>query len=210
VLLRQNKKEAGTSSLFHLLYGPKWVILPSDNCIILLLYRGTMQRLIFLLSFYVASFINSNAQSDCACCGEKARQFDFWLGTWNVSTPDGKLAGTNTIELIQDSCVLRENWTSSKSDFTGTSYNFYNKVTEKWQQTWVDNKGGNLLLEGEYVNGKMILSSKPVRNANGKMQVDRITWTNNTDKTIRQYWEASTDNGVTWKTVFDGLYKRKQ
>lgn len=168
-------------------------------------------RVITILLFLSLTTVQPDlrAQSACPCCNETARQFDFWIGTWEVTNRDGKVAGVNVIELVQDSCVLRESWTSAQSDYTGTSYNFYNRQSGKWQQTWVDNKGGSLLLEGNYTDGKMILSSKPAKNATGKIQVDRITWTNNPDGTIRQHWEASTDEGKTWQTIFDGLYKRK-
>src|SRR5690606_22958901 len=30
---------------------------------------------------------------------EKFREFDFWVGEWDVHTPDGKLAGRNVVEV---------------------------------------------------------------------------------------------------------------
>jgi hypothetical protein len=162
----------------------------------------------FLMIFMSVYGFSQNGGS-CACCYEKARQFDFWIGSWEVTLPDGKPAGTNVIELIQDSCVLRENWTSAKMPYTGTSYNFFNKQTAKWQQVWLDNAGGSLMLEGEFVNGKMILYGKPAKNQKGQLQSERITWTPNTDGSVRQHWESSTDNGKTWLTAFDGLYRKK-
>ena len=39
--------------------------------------------------------------------------------------------------------------------------------------------------------------------------LNRITWTPNKDGTVRQLWEASTDQGKTWQVAFDGLYRRK-
>jgi hypothetical protein len=42
----------------------------------------------------------------------KNRQFDFWIGEWNVvSTNGGAVAGNSKIELILGSCVIQENWT---------------------------------------------------------------------------------------------------
>ena len=37
-----------------------------------------------------------------ACDSSAFRQFDFWLGEWQVRTPDGKLVGTNRIERQYD------------------------------------------------------------------------------------------------------------
>ncbi|HEX5171429.1 MAG TPA: hypothetical protein VFW11_19765 [Cyclobacteriaceae bacterium] len=144
----------------------------------------------------------------CACCTPQSRQFDFWLGNWETYTPDGKLAGKNSIHVIQDSCVIQENWASNGSSFTGTSYNFYNSRTQKWQQLWLDNQGGNLQLTGEFKDGNMILKSEKLTNPKGKLQIDRITWTPNENGTVRQHWEISTDDEKTWTTVFDGLYKK--
>lgn len=162
---------------------------------------------LLLLILFVASSLKAQNQP-CPCCTGEARQFDFWLGNWKVYTPDGKLAGENKIIILQDSCVIQENWTSNASGFTGTSYNFYNPGTKKWQQLWLDNQGGNLQLEGHFNDGKMILKTNQLLNREGKMQIDRITWTPNKDGTVRQHWEATTDNGKTWTTVFDGLYKK--
>lgn len=144
----------------------------------------------------------------CACCTPEARQFDFWIGEWETFKPDGKLAGKNKIVVMQDSCVLQENWTSSGGAYTGTSYNFYNVRTKKWQQLWLDNQGGYLQLTGELVNGNMVLQSEKLANGKGQIQIDRITWTPNKDGTVRQHWEASTDDGKTWTTAFDGFYKK--
>ncbi len=36
-------------------------------------------------------------EESCACCTENHRAFDFLVGTWQVTNPDGSPAGTNTI-----------------------------------------------------------------------------------------------------------------
>ena len=41
----------------------------------------------------------------------EARQFDFWAGDWDVTSPDGQPAGTNRIEAIAGGAGLLENWT---------------------------------------------------------------------------------------------------
>ncbi len=142
----------------------------------------------------------------CACCNENARAFDFWLGEWQV-TANGKLAGHNSIDKVQDECVLRENWTSTSPGYTGTSYNFYNNKKKQWQQLWIDNQGGSLELSGQRIGRQMILSSEKFKNDKGQEAQHRITWTHNEDDTVRQLWETTTDGNV--KVVFDGLYTRK-
>ena len=43
----------------------------------------------------------------------------------------------------------------------------------------------------------------------GKKKLNRVTWYDNEDGTVRQHWEQSEDGGKTWKNAFDGLYRRK-
>jgi hypothetical protein len=146
--------------------------------------------------------------TDCGCCTEKHKEFNFWLGEWEVFNGD-KLAGYNSIKIDQDSCVLVERWRSVAGNFTGTSYNFYNKSIQRWQQLWIDNQGGQLQLMGGFTKGEMIMYTEEMVNQDNEKYINRITWTPHDDGTVRQHWETSTDHGASWNTAFDGLYKRK-
>jgi hypothetical protein len=152
-------------------------------------------------------FAQTTQSKPCPCCTENHRSFDFWLGNWETYSPDGKLAGTNHIRIMQDSCIIQENWTSAKSGYTGTSYNWYNSSSDTWHQTWIDNQGGSLQLKGQLVENQMILSSADLPDGKGGTTINRITWTNNQDGTVRQLWEVSSDHGKTYSTAFDGMYK---
>lgn len=148
-------------------------------------------------------------QKKCNCCTEQHRQFDFWLGDWEAYSKDGKkLLGKNNLISMEDGCVMQENWTSGSSPYTGTSYNFYNQLTKKWEQLWLDNQGGYLKLEGELIDGNMVLSSKELINAKGEKYFNRITWIPLKDGRVRQHWEVTKDNGKTWSTSFDGYYQK--
>jgi len=140
------------------------------------------------------------------CADEKSHQFDFWIGEWNV-TAGGKPAGTNSIQPILDGCVLQETWAGAQGS-AGSSFNFYNPKTGKWHQFWVWRNGTTLNLSGEYTEGKMILTGN-AEGRDGKQRMNRITWYDNDDGTVRQHWERSTDAGETWTTAFDGLYRKK-
>ncbi len=41
------------------------------------------------------------------CCTENHKAFDFWLGTWQVTNPDGSPAGISTIAKSEGDCVIR-------------------------------------------------------------------------------------------------------
>lgn len=137
----------------------------------------------------------------------EARQFDFWVGEWEVTNPAGKVAGVNRIEIIAGGAGLLEQW-SGASGYTGRSLNAWNPAKKEWQQYWVGSDGGVLELNGGLVDGRMVLSAD--REVEGKRRIDRITWTPNADGTVRQLWGQSSDDGKTWTTAFDGLYRRKQ
>jgi len=145
----------------------------------------------------------------CPCCGEEYNQFDFWIGDWVVYAK-GKMAGFNKIVKIEGGCIIRENWKSVQSSFTGTSYNFYDRIDKKWKQVWIDNQGTVLELSGEFKNNKMVLESKEKKDLNGNRVINRITWYLNDDGTVRQLWEQSGDGGLAFTTSFDGLYRRRK
>jgi hypothetical protein len=151
-------------------------------------------------------FVTSTAAAADACEVAEHRQFDFWLGDWNVHTPDGKLAGVNSIVREYGGCVLHERY-STNHGYSGESLNMYDASRKVWHQTWVDSTGTLLLLEGGVRGGSMVLEGQTV-GAEGQITKHRITWTPNADGSVRQHWE-STDGKGEWGTAFDGKYTRK-
>ncbi len=136
------------------------------------------------------------------------RQFDFWVGEWDVLNPQGQQAGTNSVQLILNDCVVFENWTGARGA-NGKSFNVYNAAKGKWQQTWVDNFGGILELFGEYKDGAMRLNGER-KGADGRVTLSRLTFTKLDGGRVRQLWEQSADDGKTWTVAFDGTYVRKK
>ena len=142
------------------------------------------------------------------CAAPEYRQFDFWLGTWDVFNPQGKEVGTNTITLELNGCVLHEHWESVASAHRGQSFNIYDRTSGRWHQTWVANNGNLLLLDGGLRDGSMVLEGRSVR-PNGDPVQNRITWSQEPDGSVRQLWEQSTDGGKTWSVGFDGKYVKR-
>lgn len=142
-----------------------------------------------------------------SCAAPEYRQFDFWIGEWEVSDK-GKPSGANRIERILDGCGLLETWRGA-SGYRGNSLNFYDASRKRWHQTWVDTTGLALSLEGEFANGSMVLAGKHNDPKQQHEVHDRITWTPNPDGTVRQLWETSAD-GESWSAIFDGLYSPKR
>ena len=141
-----------------------------------------------------------------ACTEEPYNQFDFWLGSWTVSTAKGQLAGYNNIHKDLKNCVLTEHYHTAQG-FEGKSLNIYDKRNKQWHQTWVDNSSTLLKLDGGLQGANMVLIGKG-RNRQGADIIHKITWTPNADGSVRQHWQSSADNHQTWSTVFDGLYTK--
>jgi hypothetical protein len=140
------------------------------------------------------------------CTSPEYRQFDFWIGDWDVTNPAGKPAGTNLIKPILDGCVLHESWVAAGGGFTGQSHNTFDPTRGVWHQTWVDMSGTLLLLEGRFDNGVMTLSDKDTPGKKDAKAINEIAWTPNADGSVRQLWRTSNDGGKTWAVAFDGKY----
>lgn len=140
------------------------------------------------------------------CTGPLHRQFDFWIGVWDVVGPNGVFAGTNRIELVDKGCALYESWSSGSGGYTGRSLNSVGG-DGRWRQSWVDSSGLRLELVGGLVGAKMVLEGEtPASSPGGPPVKNRISWSPEAEGRVRQHWETSSDTGATWTTAFDGMY----
>jgi len=146
----------------------------------------------------VFAFAADAVPAASACSSAEHRQFDFWVGDWQVYRPDGAYAGRNRITLEYGGCVIHEHYDTQRG-YSGESLNSYDATRKVWHQTWNDDTGLLLTIEGKW-NGKSMVLEAPGQ---------RITWTPNADGTVRQHWETSDAKG-TWTTAFDGKYIKAQ
>ena len=142
------------------------------------------------------------------CSAPECRQFDFWIGDWDVQKADGTPAGTNRIEKILGGCALEENWKGARGS-AGRSLNLWDATDGRWHQTWVDDQGTRLVLEGGLEGARMVMTGESPT-SNGGRALNRITWTPVDRDRIEQRWEVSADGGRTWNDAFYGLYVRRK
>lgn len=144
-----------------------------------------------------------------ACTGPEHRQFDFWVGYWDVY-PTGKpnMVAHSLIEKLYGGCAVRENWLPLKGT-GGGSLNNYVRSDGRWHQTWLDSSNARVDFAGGLAGGKMVLTGfwRGV-NGPGKDGIVRMTYTPNADGSVRQLGEVSTDHGLTWQTSFDFTYRK--
>lgn len=135
------------------------------------------------------------------------REFDFWIGEWDVKNPQGVPSGTSSVQLILGQCIIFENWTSG-SGSSGKSFNIYDTNDKKWHQTWVDDKGTFTHYIGGLQDGKMVIVADTI--TAGKKSLAKMTFSKLLNGDVRQFGENSADDGKTWTTSFDLTYSRRK
>ena len=138
---------------------------------------------------------------------EHYRQFDFWLGAWDVrpNGQPGNPPARNVITKIHDGCVVLETWSAPGS--TGQSFNIYDRTRSKWFQKWVDNGGGLHEYAGELRDGNMVFEGDmPAPSPSTSRVRTRLTFFPRADGSVRQYSERTMDDGKTWQVNYDLIY----
>lgn len=142
------------------------------------------------------------------CVGREHRQFDFWAGDWIVTDAKGDTVGTNQIRQVSDGCALLEQW-RGRGGVSGTSLNFLEPATGRWNQLWVGGRGVILRLEGGLRDGVMELTGTSKRQTAGGVVLDRLRWTPAADGSVEQLWLVSSDDGNSWRELFRGTYRKR-
>jgi hypothetical protein len=141
------------------------------------------------------------------CSSAAHRQFDFWVGEWEVFSPNGAPAGVSAVRKILNDCVLHETWKSANSGYSGNSHNIFVASTGRWHQTWVDNMGLLRLFDGEFRGRTLVLTT--TRQTKAGEDIVRMTFEPLQEGRVRQLVEASRDGGKTWAIEYDLTYVRK-
>ncbi len=111
---------------------------------------------------------NNSAQEQASsppCSAEHFKQFDFWIGTWEVHDVEtGSLEGIDVVKKDFNGCGFTEHWQqqnnrhklpSASERFFGKSLNYFSQ--SEWFHKWVDNMGGHAELRGKWENGMMTM-----------------------------------------------------
>jgi hypothetical protein len=134
------------------------------------------------------------ARTFACASGTEARQFDFWIGEWNVQV-DGRIVARSSIQSIAGGCIILEHWMPFSAG-EGMSWNFFNPTTRQWEQVWLTTTGEVLKVAGGWKKGA-------IRESNG---THRHSFTPVAPNRVRQFCEESHDGGKTWQVAFDGIY----
>lgn len=173
--------------------------------------KGTLTAAIFTALGTTAAEAQSAppAPPPPACTAPEHRQFDFWVGYWDVyPTGKDKLVAHSLIERLYAGCTIRENWMPLNNN-NGGSLNMYDPADKKWHQLWQDSQNSRVTFDGAFGDGKMILVGNwKDANGPGKDALTRMMYSTNPDGSVRQFGEQSTDQGKTWSPAFDFTYRK--
>jgi uncharacterized protein YciI len=133
------------------------------------------------------------------------REFDFWVGDWEVTDPQGTVLGWSRIVALPGGRVLHETWNDSKGA-GGNGWLAFNPGTGEWNYSYASRAGDYAGLSGGRIGARLVLSGTSNRQA-GPVRHLRIAWTPDPEGPVRQTVEVS-DDGATWNSAFDGIYRK--
>jgi hypothetical protein len=139
----------------------------------------------------------------------KLKEFDFWLGDWNVyDYKTKKLIGRSKIKKVAGSFGIEESFYSIPGPFHGKSLNKYNYLKGQWEQFWIDNNGLNHFFVGQYDSlSKKMVFKKEDKKGDG-IWYHELIYERQADGSIRQIWKQ-TNNHKNWLINFNGLYVKR-
>lgn len=161
------------------------------------------------------------------CAGEEYRQFDFWIGTWDVQqrirTTDGSylaFPATDTVRTTLDGCALLEHWHGTVQFFwagmtapgplEGLSVRAYDAEAGAWRIHWMDTQDPRFgaPFTGTFHDGTGTFFLD-VERPDGTTSRRRITFANITPDTVDWELAVSTDAGANWVVLWTMHFTRQ-
>lgn len=142
------------------------------------------------------------------CMNDKVyRQFDYWLGEWDVEV-GGQVVARSSIQMILGECAVYENYWRLDGSYAGKSFSVWDAQQSRWEQRYVDTTGASRDWFGKLEGERMVFYLRP--DANGGNATQRMIYTKEGPDLVRQTIETSADGEKSWSMGFDGLYIRKR
>ena len=166
--------------------------------------------------------VNSNP-----CDAPEAREFDFWIGSWDITQKilrrDGtwlELPATTNVVKDLEGCALVEHWEGTVEFFwegmkepqamRGLSVRSYDPETKQWRIYWMDTRHPKFgVFEGRFRDsiGTFLKSSTA---ADGKPLLTRIRFSNMSGESVTWTLDISKDNGDQWTPLWIMEMKRSR
>ncbi len=168
-----------------------------------------MKRFAALAFALAAPVAQSQGLPAYGCDTPESRQFDFWLGDWDLRYTDEGKPGTsrNHVTKVLDGCAVLEEFSGAPGTrLDGRSMSTFDRASRQWKQTWVDNTASYLDFTGGMVDGRMILAREAKVGSGTVLQ--RMVFQDIRRDSLTWLWQRSTDGGKTWTTQWEIAYTR--
>jgi hypothetical protein len=153
------------------------------------------------------SYSTEKPHTPLPCAGNSYRQFDFWIGDWDVFDVERPtvLVAHARIESMLNGCVLHEVYENVEGQ-KGESFSIYDATRDCWHQSWVNDRGYLLTIEGHLQRDDMILEGVD-HLPDGKPRQVRGEWRAE-GHGVREIAARSIDGGKTWLPWFDITFRQ--
>lgn len=141
-----------------------------------------------------------------ACSSPQYRQFDFWLGDWDVvDAATHERVARARVRSILGNCVVLEEYRGS-TGIVGRSFSIYDVTRDVWHQTWVTDRGRLLAIEGHFRGGVMEMEGSDRAAAGAPERWVRGRW-QALGHGVRESAVRSIDAGKSWQPWFDLTFR---
>jgi hypothetical protein len=136
------------------------------------------------------------------CADSRYRALDFWLGSWTVTTAGGEPAGLSSVVSVLDGCAVLERWEDVRGE-SGLGLHRFDRALGRWRQTWLDDRGRSMELDGDPEEGCMRWSHEDPSGAIERGEIRKLG-----EDRLEQKASRSADGGKTWTPLFHLVYHR--
>ncbi len=169
--------------------------------------RLSLCTALFVVSIYATvPTYAADSVKPAPCSSSEYRQFDFWIGDWDVFDMDhpARQVARVHVDRILDGCVLREDYQDVEGH-KGQSFSIYDLARKSWHQSWVTNRGQVLQLDGGLQGGDIALRATELT-TDGKEKQIRGVWKPVADG-VMETAVTSLDGGKNWEPWFDLMFR---
>ena len=154
----------------------------------------------------IAMALQAATPAPPACDTPGHKQFDFWVGKWDVYRTDtDQLVAHSLIEKLYGGCAVRESWMPIGGT-GGGSLNSWRPAEKKWRQAWTDSGNNWNEYVGSLEAGVMVLSGTSAKAAGTAVPI-RMTYEAKPDGSVVQTGYQSGDEGKTWSLTYQFVYR---
>lgn len=167
----------------------------------------------------IPALVLAAALATAPCDAPEARQFDFWIGSWEIEQKIRTAAGEwltlparNSVERVLGGCGLLERWDGRVQFFwegmkepepmQGLSLRWWDPETGKWWIEWMDDRApvAPSRFSGGFAGGR----GEFFRTSTGPRgeTLNRITFADTDEGAFRWELAVSSDAGATWTPLW--------